>query len=161
MKKLILLSLLAACGGTSTAPSEGPAFAEGDLPALHMGDVVLHPYGSVPPIGSEGWYFASYGGRVHDADHNLVAGAVIKMDLESNVRSYTIPSACTTFAFASGDTSCANAGSFKIGKRERRKSITLTLSILGVEKAGYGYDPSLNHDDTGGSDGTTHAVVIR
>lgn len=160
MRKLMtLLAVLVLACSSPTAP-EAPALDVAELGPLHMGDVVLYPYGSVPPIGEGGWYIASYGGRVHDANHNLVEGATIRMALRSEKRNFGT-SACVTRAFNTGDVSCANAGSFKIAPPEVRTGIVLTLRVTGVEKAGHTYDEAANHDDNGGSDGTVHSVVIR
>lgn len=165
MKRLFALFavLLLACGGPTAPSTEAPAFAEGDLVALHIGDLIAResPTRPAPPLGELGSYSLVYGVAVHDAAEQGVAGAKVTYRINYRGVGQSYVRSCTTVLREDGSATCGALVIENVLERDRNRSLTFSLVVLSVEKAGAVYDASANHDVTGDSDGTSISLLLR
>ncbi len=121
------------------APTPTPSVAPISS-GIHIGKLIQH----VKELGKGAKVKVSVELNVHDSSHDLIAGASVS-GLWSDTSG---PIACTTGATGS----CV----FETGPLDVPGSVTFT--VTGITYEGHDYEPAVNHDADGDSDGTSITV---
>jgi serine protease len=147
------LFLYSALTGGGTAPPPGPTPPPPPPPpptsAVHGGN--LFGVLTRPVVKGDAWAFLSWGGYVHGANHEPIAGVQVQMQINGG------GGTVTCISQASG--ACVFASSQRLPKGN--KPAYFTFKVVAMILPGASYAEALNHDPDGSSDGTTMTVRIR
>jgi hypothetical protein len=127
-------------GSGDSAPSNVATATTLAQPKIHIGDL-----DGARSVSKKSWS-ASVTVAVHDASDKLMSGAVVTGGWSVG----TGTASCTT----------SSSGVCKISKSGiPGGTASVTFTVSGVTRSGYGYDAIANHDVDGSSDGTAITIL--